>query len=151
MNTIHLLNGPNLNLLGTREPNVYGSVTLADVEARLRQTCDSRGIAFEARQSNNEGDLVGWIQEAGVAGAAVIINAGAYTHTSVAIRDAIAGSGVLAIEVHLSNIHARETFRHGSMIAAVCGGVITGFGSHSYDLALDAICTNFFEAAPAKA
>jgi 3-dehydroquinate dehydratase II len=148
MNTIHLLNGPNLNLLGAREPNVYGTITLDGIESRLRQTCEQRGIELVCRQSNHEGDLVTWIQEAGVASAAIILNAGAYTHTSVAIRDAIAGSGAWVVEVHLSNIHAREAFRHTSMIVPVCAGVIMGFGSRSYDLALDAISSSFFEDQP---
>jgi 3-dehydroquinate dehydratase-2 len=145
MNAIHLINGPNLNLLGSREPSVYGTVTLAGIEERLRRTCDEREITLQCRQSNHEGDLVTWIQEAGEAKAAVILNAGAYTHTSIAIRDAIAGSGANVIEVHLSNIHARETFRHTSVLAPVCAGVIAGFGSHSYDLALEAICNTIFE------
>ncbi|MCC2097329.1 MAG: type II 3-dehydroquinate dehydratase [Hyphomicrobiales bacterium] len=145
MNTIHLINGPNLNLLGSREPSVYGTVTLPSIEERLRGKCDQRGIALQCRQSNHEGDLVTWIQEAAAADAAVILNAGAYTHTSIAIRDAIAGSGANVIEVHLSNVHAREAFRHTSMLAPVCAGVIAGFGSRSYDLALEAICATLFE------
>ena len=145
MTPIHLINGPNLNLLGRREPDVYGSVSLVDIETRLRRTCDQRKIGLECHQSNHEGDLVTWIQEAGSAGAPVILNAGAYTHTSIALRDAIAGSGARVVEVHLSNIHARETFRHTSLIAPVCLGVIAGFGSRSYDLALDAICNTLFE------
>ncbi len=145
MNAIHLINGPNLNLLGAREPNVYGTVTLADIEARLRQICDQRKITLLCHQSNHEGDLVSWVQEAGAAGAVVILNAGAYTHTSIALRDAIAGSGAQVIEVHLSNTHAREAFRHTSLIAPACVGVIAGFGGHSYDLALEAACTTLFE------
>ena len=138
MPSILVLNGPNLNLLGTREPGVYGSTTLADVEARLRERAGDRAdLAFG--QSNHEGELVTWIQDAGRDGVSVILNAGAYTHTSVALRDAIAGSGATVIEVHVSNVHAREAFRHRSMIAPVCRGVIAGFGPLSYDLALEAL------------
>ena len=139
MNLIHVLNGPNLNLLGSREPEVYGSETLADIEARLSPLAAKAGISIAFRQSNHEGDLVDWIQEAGRTGAGVILNAGAYTHTSVALRDAITGSGAQVIEVHLSNVHAREHFRHRSMIAPVARGVILGFGSISYDLALQGL------------
>jgi 3-dehydroquinate dehydratase-2 len=136
---VHVLNGPNLNLLGTREPGVYGVVTLADIEAQLREACDRSGIELVFRQSNHEGDLVGWIQDAGRIGAPVILNAGAYTHTSIALHDAIRGSAARVIEVHLSNVHARESFRHHSMISAVAEGVILGFGARSYELALDAL------------
>jgi 3-dehydroquinate dehydratase-2 len=139
MKLIHVLNGPNLNLLGTREPSVYGRETLADIEGRLRQAAGAAGVEIIFRQSNHEGVLVDWIQEAGRIGAGVILNAGAYTHTSIALRDAIAGSGAHVIEVHLSNVHAREHFRHSSMISAVCRGVILGFGSLSYDLALQGL------------
>lgn len=142
MNTIHVINGPNLNLLGAREPEVYGRETLADIERRLAQTAAAAGVELACRQSNHEGDLVDWIQEAGRAGQSVILNAGAYTHTSIALRDAIAGSGAHVIEVHLSNVHAREPFRHRSMISAVCKGVIAGFGSLSYDLALHGLLAN---------
>ena len=139
MVAIHVLNGPNLNLLGTREPGVYGRATLADIEADLKGRAEKAGATLVFRQSNHEGELVTWIQEAGAAGAGVILNAGAYTHTSVALRDAIAGSGATAVEVHLSNVHAREGFRHVSHISAVCVGVICGFGPASYALALDAL------------
>ena len=142
MPIIHVLNGPNLNLLGTREPETYGTATLADIEARLRQRAAARGVGIEFRQSNHEGDLVTWIQQAGAAGEAVILNAGAYTHTSVAIRDAIRGSGAQVVEVHLSNVHARERFRHHSHISPVAAGVIVGFGVLSYDLALDALLSD---------
>lgn len=135
---IHVLNGPNLNLLGTREPSTYGSATLAAIEAGLRAVAGAHGVTLSCRQSNHEGDLVTWIQEAGGAGEPVILNAGAYTHTSIALRDAIAGAGAEVIEVHLSNVHARESFRHGSLIAAVAKGVIAGFGPLSYQLALHA-------------
>lgn len=135
---IHVLNGPNLNLLGRREPAVYGSETLADIEARLRAKAAAEGVGLAFMQSNDEGALVTAVQEAGLKGAGVVINAGAYTHTSLALRDAIAGSGALAVEIHLSNVHARESFRHHSMIAAVCRGVIAGFGATSYELGFDA-------------
>ena len=136
---IHVLNGPNLNLLGRREPGIYGNATLADIERDLRGQAEALGIALTFRQTNLEGELVGFVQEAGLAGAGVLINAAAYTHTSVALRDAISGSGALAVEVHLSNVHARESFRHVSLIAPVCAGVICGFGPHSYRLGLDAL------------
>ena len=139
MKTVYVLNGPNLNLLGTREPATYGTVTLADIEARLKARCDTAGLTLEFRQTNLEGELVTWLQEAGKAGAPVILNAGAYTHTSIALHDAIRGADVKVIEVHLSNVHAREDFRHHSMISAVAAGVILGFGALSYDLALDAL------------
>ena len=138
MRSILVLNGPNLNLLGTREPGVYGATSLADIEARLRERAGERAeLAFG--QSNHEGELVTWIQDAGRDGIPVILNAGAYTHTSVALRDAIAGAGATVIEVHISNVHARETFRHRSLIAAVVRGVIAGFGPLSYELALEAL------------
>ncbi len=139
LSAVHVLNGPNLNLLGTREPSTYGAASLAEIEAGLRALADAHGVALRCRQSNHEGDLVTWIQEAGAAREPVILNAGAYTHTSVALRDAIAGAGTEVIEVHLSNVHARETFRHRSVIAAVARGVIAGFGPLSYQLALQAL------------
>jgi 3-dehydroquinate dehydratase-2 len=139
MIAVHVLNGPNLNLLGRREPGIYGQLSLADIEHRLATRAEGLGVALSFRQSNHEGELVTWIQEAGLAGAGVILNAGAYTHTSVALRDAIKGADAIAIEVHLSNVHAREEFRHHSYIAPVAAGVICGFGAASYDLALDAI------------
>jgi 3-dehydroquinate dehydratase II len=139
MPAIHLINGPNLNLLGKREPGIYGAVTLAEIEAGCAKQAKARGFEFAAHQSNIEGELVSLVQRAGLDKAGVILNAGAYTHSSIALRDAIAGSGALAVEVHLSNIYAREEFRHHSMIAPVCKGVIAGFGADSYRLALDAI------------
>jgi 3-dehydroquinate dehydratase II len=139
MIAIHVLNGPNLNLLGRREPAIYGSDTLADIEALLRERAQAEGVALEFRQSNHEGELVAWIQEAGLAGAGVVINAAAFTHTSVALRDAIAASGATAVEIHLSNVYAREDFRHKSLIASVCRGVICGFGKSSYLLGFEAI------------
>lgn len=135
---ILVLNGPNLNLLGTREPGIYGSVTLGQIEESLKAKAAAAGAVLEFRQSNSESDLVTWIQESREKFDFIIVNAAAYTHTSIAIRDAISGSGVRAIEVHLSNVHAREAFRHVSMIAPVCVGVIAGFGALSYNLALEA-------------
>lgn len=139
MLAVHVLNGPNLNLLGTREPATYGAVTLAGVEARLRARALAADVELGFSQTNFEGELVTLVQQAGLAGAGIIINAGAYTHTSVALRDAIKGTDALAIEVHVSNVHAREEFRHHSFMAPVCVGVICGFGVASYDLAFDAI------------
>jgi 3-dehydroquinate dehydratase-2 len=139
MPAVHVLNGPNLNLLGIREPATYGTLTLADIEARLRAKADAAGATLVFRQTNSEGELVGFVQDAGLAGAGVILNAGAYTHSSIALHDAIRGSGALTIEVHLSNVFAREAFRHHSTISPVAKGVICGFGAASYELALDAI------------
>jgi 3-dehydroquinate dehydratase-2 len=139
MVSVHVLNGPNLNLLGRREPHIYGSLSLADIERSLRERAGKLGADLTFRQSNHEGELVGWIQEAGLHGAGVILNAGAYTHTSVALRDAISGAGAPTVEVHLSNVHGREPFRHRSLIAPVCVGVIAGFGARSYLLGLEAL------------
>jgi 3-dehydroquinate dehydratase-2 len=136
---IHVLNGPNLNLLGKREPEIYGHDSLADIEARLAAACKTNGIALKFRQTNSEGELVTWVQEAGLAGEPVILNAGAYTHTSIALHDAIKGARAKVVEIHLSNVHAREPFRHHSYISPVAQGVIFGFGVRSYDLALEAI------------
>jgi 3-dehydroquinate dehydratase-2 len=135
---ILFLNGPNLNLLGQREPDVYGRTTLAEIEQNLRKLAAQRHVEMDFRQSNVEGELVNWIQQAKGAFDVIVLNAAAYTHTSVAIRDAIGGSGVPTIEIHLSNVHAREKFRHKSLIAPVCKGQIAGFGPNSYFLALDA-------------
>jgi 3-dehydroquinate dehydratase-2 len=135
------LNGPNLNLLGTREPGIYGRQTLADIEARVRAEAQSCGAMVEFRQSNHEGELVTWIQQAVSAFDVLVLNAAAYTHTSIALRDAISASGLPTIEIHLSNTHARESFRHPSMIAGVCRGVIAGFGAESYLLAIRAAVT----------
>ncbi len=132
------LNGPNLNLLGTREPEVYGRQTLADIEREVRARAAARGIEVDFRQSNHEGELVDWIQQARGKADVLVLNAAAYTHTSVALRDAIVAAAVPAIEIHLSNIHAREEFRHRSLVAPVCRGVICGFGAGSYLLALEA-------------
>jgi 3-dehydroquinate dehydratase-2 len=132
------LNGPNLNLLGQREPEVYGRTTLADIEAGVRSRAAELKIEVDFRQSNLEGELVGWIQEAKGKFDVIVLNAAAYTHTSIALRDAIAAVEVPTIEIHLSNIHAREKFRQKSLIAPVCTGQICGFGAKSYLLALEA-------------
>lgn len=141
MKTALILNGPNLNLLGTREPQIYGSQTLADVQALCQQVCAVHSFELDFRQSNHEGELVDWIHEAGrakVAGtlAGVILNAGAYTHTSVALLDAIKATDITLIELHLSNVHAREAFRHHSYISAAAKAVMCGFGVSGYALAL---------------
>ncbi len=135
---ILFLNGPNLNLLGLREPQVYGRDTLSDIEVKVRQRARELGAEVEFRQSNLEGELVTWIQQARKTYNAIVLNAAAYTHTSVALRDAISAVGIPTIEIHLSNVHAREEFRQKSLIAGVCCGQIVGFGPHSYVLAVDA-------------
>lgn len=137
--TIFLLNGPNLNALGKREPGIYGGQTLADIEAMCKAEASSLGFEVDFRQSNHEGVLVDWLHEAGDKAAGVAINPGAYGHTSIAMHDAIRAISVPVVELHLSNIHARETFRHKSMIAPAVKGVICGFGAHSYILALKAL------------
>lgn len=139
MTAVHVLNGPNLNLLGVREPEVYGRASLDDIRATLARRCSEKGVSLVFRQSNSEGDLVTWIQEAGQAGAPVILNAGALTHTSIALYDAIKGAQAMVIEVHLSNVHARESFRRHSYISPVARGVIAGFGPLTYSLALEAV------------
>ena len=141
MKTVLVLNGPNLNLLGTREPAVYGSQTLADVQDLCERACAANGLALDFRQSNHEGELVDWIHEAGKLQAkgklaGVILNAGAYTHTSIALHDAIKGTGVTLIELHISNVHAREEFRHKSWISPVAKAVMAGFGVNGYALAI---------------
>ena len=135
---ILLLNGPNLNLLGPRQPEIYGSSTLSDIAALVRKRASERNIEIGFRQSNSEGQLVEWIHEIANDYDYLVLNAAAYTHTSVALRDAISGTQIPTIEIHLSNVHSRESFRHQSLIAPVCVGQITGFGIDSYTLALDA-------------
>jgi 3-dehydroquinate dehydratase-2 len=135
---ILFLNGPNLNLLGNREPDKYGHKTLKDIEALVAARARELRVEVEFRQSNAEGELVGWIQQSKDSCDALVINAAAYTHTSIAIRDAIAFTRLPTIEIHLSNIHAREDFRHKSFLAAVCRGQISGFGPYSYVLGLEA-------------
>jgi len=137
--TVHILNGPNLNLLGSREPEVYGATTLDDIKSLCEKTGETVGLAVEFRQSNDEGALVSWIQEAGSSSSGLIINAAGYTHTSVAIMDALLAVSVPVIEVHLSNIYKREEFRHHSYISRAAQGVICGFGAHGYKLALTAM------------
>lgn len=134
-----ILNGPNLNMLGTRQPEVYGRETLADIEAACRRHGKSLGLAVDCRQSNSEGELVTWIQEARESHAGIIINPGAYSHTSIAIMDAFLAVGLPLIEVHLSNIHRREAFRHSSYVSKVADAVICGLGSQGYLMALDAM------------
>jgi len=132
------LNGPNLNLLGQREQKVYGRQSLSDIEGLVRAKASDLGADVDFRQSNSESELIDWIHQARGVFAVIVLNAGAYTHTSVALRDAIAGVEVPTIEVHLSNVLAREDFRHKSLIAPVCVGQIAGFGANSYVLALSA-------------
>ena len=136
--TIFVINGPNLNLLGTREPRIYGTNTLADIGAMLEKRAKSLKLQLDIRQSNHEGVLVDWLHEAMAKASAVIINGGGYAHTSIAIRDAIAALPIPVVEVHLSNVYAREGFRRQSMIAQVARGSITGLGPPGYMLALDA-------------
>jgi 3-dehydroquinate dehydratase-2 len=138
--SVYVLNGPNLNLLGTREPETYGSATLEDVERLCQARASALGLALEFRQSNHEGELIDWIQEAGAKRAAgIVLNAGGYTHTSVAIRDAVAAVSVPLIEVHISNIFARDAFRHHSHIAPVAKASLCGFGIAGYALAIDGL------------
>lgn len=136
--TIHFLNGPSLNLLGTREPEIYGRETLADLEARARKRAEMHGFDLVFRQSNHEGELVDWIQEARTEAASLIINPAGYTTTSIAILDALKMLEVPVIELHLSNIHRRESFRHRSYVSLAATGVIAGLGPLGYELAVDA-------------
>jgi 3-dehydroquinate dehydratase II len=137
--TILVLNGPNLNLLGVREPAHYGNITLADLRKRVEDEGAALNVKVDFRQTNLEGELVTWIQEAGLSGIPIVINPGAYTHTSIAIHDAIRGSNAVVVEVHLSNVHAREEFRHKSYVSPVAKGVIAGFGADGYIMGLRAL------------
>jgi len=140
MPKVLVINGPNLNLLGTREPHIYGSTTLADVENGLRVQGEALGVELESFQSNHEGAIVDRIHAARAEGVGwILINAGAYTHTSVAIRDALAGVAIPFVEVHISNVHRREAFRHHSYLSDVAEAVMAGFGVHGYGLALQYI------------
>ena len=144
MTEVHVFNGPNLNLLGLREPTHYGSGTLDDLRRLCEGAAAAEGVNLDFRQSNHEGELVDWVHEAGRAAArgdslGAVLNLGAYTHTSVALRDAVAGARLPAVEVHLSNVHAREEFRHHSYLAPVALGVIAGLGAHGYSLAIAAL------------
>lgn len=139
MTAVLVLHGPNLNLLGTREPGVYGSLTMAEINDRLASLGRELGVEVRAAQSNHEGDLIDALQEARHWAAGVIFNPGGYTHTSVALRDAISAIGIPVIEVHISNVYAREEFRHKSLVSAVCKGKISGLGWRSYTLALRAL------------
>ena len=139
MKPVFVLNGPNLNLLGLREPAVYGTATLKDVERRCHAHAAALGLEVDFRQSNHEGELLTWIHEARDKASGIAINAGAYTHTSIALHDALKAADLPAVEVHLSNVHKREAFRHHSFLAPAVTGVICGFGTESYVLALTAL------------
>ena len=141
MATVFILNGPNLNLLGVREPSIYGRDTLGDVEERCTARAAALGLEIDFRQSNHEGQLVDWIHEARESADGIILNAGALTHTSVALFDALSAADLPIIEVHLSNIFRRESFRHHSYISLAANGVICGLGAQGYELALDAIAS----------
>jgi len=137
--TVFILNGPNLNLLGAREPEIYGSETLGHIESLAAAKAGELRLSLDFRQSNNEGTLIDWVQEADTKSAGLIINPGGYSHTSIALLDALTAASIPKIELHLSNIHAREAFRHKSITAAAADGVIMGLGSQGYLLALDAL------------
>jgi 3-dehydroquinate dehydratase II len=140
MALVYVLNGPNLNLLGTREPSVYGGMTLGGIEAAVRKRGEALGLSIEFRQTNHEGELIDWVHEALSRGAAgLVVNPGALTHTSIALHDAIRAVGLPVVEVHLSNVFAREAFRHHSYVSPVAKGVICGFGPKGYELALEAL------------
>lgn len=147
---IYVLNGPNLNLLGSREPEVYGKETLEDVRARCEEKAATFGFPVEFRQSNHEGELVAWIQEARTKAAGLIVNAGAFTHTSIAMLDALLASDIPCVEVHLSNIFRREDFRHHSYISKGAKGVICGFGPMSYELGIEALAASIPAAKPVE-
>lgn len=144
--SVLILNGPNLNLLGTREPHVYGATTLADIEARCIARGKTLGLHVDFRQTNAESQLIDWLQEAGRGFAAVVLNAAAYTHTSIALHDAVRSLAVPVFEVHLSNVYAREPFRHHSFISPVACGVIAGLGALGYEMALEAAAASIAEA-----
>ncbi len=150
MKPIFILNGPNLNLVGEREPEIYGAETLAGIEQGLRQQASGAGIEIDFRQTNHEGELVCWIQEARHAASALILNAGAYTHTSIAILDALRALQIPVAEVHLSNIFKREDFRHRSYVSPAATGMICGFGPQSYRLALSAMIEIVTPTAPSN-
>lgn len=150
MPTVFVLNGPNLNLLGVRDPAQYGLDTLADIEARCMARATALDLRLDFRQTNHEGQLVDWIQEARGSADGIVLNAGALTHTSVAVLDALLASDLPVIEVHLSNIFRRERFRHHSYVSLAARGVICGLGAHGYELALDAVA-NLIEDEPAEA
>ena len=137
--SVLVLNGPNLNLLGTREPEIYSSDTLASIEAACQKCAKGLGLTVEFRQTNNEGEMVDWVQEAAGSHQALIVNAGAYTHTSVALLDALLAAGLPVIEVHLSNIYQRDEFRQQSYVSKAAEGIICGFGGFGYELALEAL------------
>ncbi|MBC3194744.1 type II 3-dehydroquinate dehydratase [Pseudonocardia sp. C8] len=144
MTTVFVFNGPNLNLLGTRNPEVYGTKVLDDVEALCRDSAAGHGLELDFRQTNHEGTLVDWIHEAGAAvkrgeALGLVLNAAAYTHTSVALHDAIEGTELPTVEVHISNVHGRETFRHHSFVSPVAIGIVVGFGVDGYALAIDGL------------
>ncbi len=143
--SVLILNGPNLNLLGTREPEVYGRATLADIEALCGARAGELGLSVECRQSNSEGQLVDWIQAAPGRHAAILINPGAYSHTSIALLDAFKAVGLPVVEVHLSNSHQRETFRNQSYVSKAALGVICGFGAEGYAMALSALARMLVE------
>jgi 3-dehydroquinate dehydratase II len=145
---IYVLNGPNLHLLGSREPEVYGKETLDDVRARCERKAAALGFSIDFRQSNHEGELVAWIQEARAGAAGLIVNAGAFTHTSIAMLDALLACPVPSVEVHLSNIFTREPFRHHSYISKAVKGVICGFGAQGYELAIEALAARLATAKP---
>ncbi|HTH98512.1 MAG TPA: type II 3-dehydroquinate dehydratase [Stellaceae bacterium] len=144
--TVLILNGPNLNLLGTREPHIYGRETLADVEQACRARAAALGLAIDFRQSNSEGELIDWVQQTRTKAAGIIINAGGYSHTSVALMDALIAVDLPVMEVHISNIHRRDAFRHLSYISKVAKGVIMGVGGLGYELALEALARHFAQA-----